>query len=202
MRIESSIKSTKRKTSGVENRKASKARREENEKLGTFMKSYFTKSSKLYEGNASSNDQEPLNAAENKNEENKDVKDGIENTSPDIPCDVDDDNNAENEVEVAQDFVNFSEFDSGRNVGQENVQDDEMEVEKSAVSCAETGASELDSESSADGEVIGDGFAKEDTVIIEQHMLQGNPAILNKAGNETNDPALLVGMLEEKVKFC
>ena len=152
-----------------------------------------------------------------KNKENKDVKDGIENTSPDIPYDVDDENNAENEVEVAQDFVNFPEFDSGRKVGQEKVQDDEMEVEKSAVSslsCAETGASELDSESSADGGVIGDrfteedtvdGFTKEDTVIIEQHMLQGNPAILNIAGNETNDPALLVGMkfsIEKKEKLC
>ena len=215
--MESSIKSTKRKKSGAENGKASKARREENEKLGTFMKNYFTKSSKSYEDDASSNDREPLNAAENKNKENKDVKDGIENTSPDIPYDVDDENNAENEVEVAQDFVNFSEFDSGRKVGQEKVQDDEMEVEKSAVSslsCAETGASELDSESSADGGVIGDrfteedtvdGFTKEDTVIIEQHMLQGNPAILNKAGNETNDPALLVGMkfsIEEKEKLC
>ena len=172
MRMESSIKSTKCKKSGAENRKASKARREENEKLGTFMKSYFTKSSKSYENNASSNDQEPLNAAENKNKENKDVKDGIENRSPDIPCDVDDENNTENEVEVAQDFVNFPE----------NVQDDEIEVEKSAVSCAESGAPELDSESSADGGVIGDGFTeedtvdgftKEDTVIIEQHMLQG-----------------------------
>ena len=198
--MESSIKSTKRKKSGAENRKASKARREENEKLGTFMKSYFTKSSKSYEDDASSNDREPLNAAENKNKENKDVKDGIENTSPDIPYDVD----------VAQDFVNFPEFDSGRKVGQEKVQDDEMEVEKSAVSslsCAET-----DSESSADGGVIGDRFTEEDTVdgftkedIIEQHMLQGNPAILNKAGNETNDPALLVGMkfsIEEKEKLC
>ena len=173
MRMESSIKSTKRKKSGAENRKASKARREENEKLGTFMKSYFTKSSKSYEDDASSNDREPLNAAENKNKENKDVKDGIENTSPDIPYDVD----------VAQDFVNFPEFDSGRKVGQEKVQDDEMEVEKSAVSslsCAETGASELDSESSADGGVIGDRFTEEDTVdgftkedIIEQHMASG-----------------------------
>ena len=88
-----------------------------------------------------------------------------------------------------------------------------MEVEKSAVSRAETGASELDSESSADGGVIGDGFTekdtvdgftKEDTVIIEKHMLQGNSAILNKAGNETNDPALLVSMKfskEEKKSF-
>ena len=35
-------------------------------------------------------------------------------------------------------------------------------------------------------------------------MLQGNPAILNKAGNETNDPALLVGMkfsIEKKKSF-
>ena len=105
--MESSTKSTKRKKSAAENGKASKARREENEKLGTFMKSYFTKSSKSYKDDASSNDRESLNAAENKNKENKDVKDGIENTSPDIPCDVDDENNAENEVEVAQDFVNF-----------------------------------------------------------------------------------------------
>ena len=105
--MESSTKSTKRKKSAAENRKASKARREENEKLGTFMKSYFTKSSKSYKDDASSNDRESLNAAENKNKENKDVKYGIENTSPDIPCDVDDENNAENEVEVAQDFVNF-----------------------------------------------------------------------------------------------
>ena len=52
MRMESSIKRTKRKKSGAENRKASKARREENERLGTFMKSYFTKSSKSYEDDA------------------------------------------------------------------------------------------------------------------------------------------------------
>ena len=93
---------------------------------------------------------------------------------------MDDKNNAENEVKVAQDFVNFPEFDSGHKVGQEKVQYDEMEVEMSAVSCAETGASELDSESSADGGVIGNGlneedtvdeFSKEDTVTIEQHML-------------------------------
>ena len=35
------------------------------------------------------------------------------------------------------------------------------------------------------------------------YMLQGNPAILNKAENATNDPALLVGMkfsIEEKAK--
>ena len=81
------------------------------------------------------------------------------------------------------------------------------------MSCAETGASELDSESPADGAVIGnrfteedtvEGVTKKDTVIIEQHMLHGNPAILNKAGNETNDPALLVGMkcsIEEKEKL-
>ena len=88
------------------------------------------------------------------------------------------------------------------------------------MSCAKTGASELDYESSADGGVIGNGFTEEDTVdgltqedtvteprIIEQHMymLQGNPAILNKAENATNDPALLVGMkfsIEEKEKLC
>ena len=46
----------------------------------------------------------------NKIKENKDVKDGIENTNSDIPCDVDDENNAENEVEVAEDFVNFPEL--------------------------------------------------------------------------------------------
>ena len=215
MRMESSIKSTKRKKSDAENRKVSKARREKNEKLATFMKNYFTKSSKSHEDDdASSNDRELVNGAENKNMENKDVKDGIENTSPDIPCDVDDEKNAENEVEVPQDFVNFPECDCGRTVGQEKVQDNKMEVEKSAVSCAETGASELDSESSADGGVIGDGFTEEDTVdefteedtvITEQHMLQGNPAILNKAGNESNDLALLVGMkfsIEEKEKLC
>ena len=62
---------------------------------------------------------------------------------------------------------------------------------------------QVHSESYADGEVIGDGFTEE--VIIEQHMLQANPAILNKAGNETNDPALLAGMkfsIEEKEKLC
>ena len=35
---------------------------------------------------------------------------------------------------------------------------------------------------------------EEDTTIIELHMVQKNPAILNEAGNETNDPALLVGL--------
>ena len=38
------------------------------------MKSYFTKSSKSYEDDASSNDRERLNATGNKNKENKDVK--------------------------------------------------------------------------------------------------------------------------------
>ena len=55
---------------------------------------------------------------------------------------------------MVQDFVNFPEFDSGRKVGPVKVQDDEMKVEKSAVSGVETGASELDSDSSADGGVI------------------------------------------------
>jgi hypothetical protein len=32
--------------------------------------------------------------------ESKDVKDGIENASPDKPCDVDDKNDVEDEVEV------------------------------------------------------------------------------------------------------
>ena len=44
---------------------------------------------------------------------------------------------------------------------------------------------------------------EEHTMIIEHHMLERNPAILNKAGNETNDPALLVGMklsIEENYK--
>ena len=68
------MKSTKRKKAGAGNRKASKARREEKERLGMFIKSYFTKSSKSYEDDASSNDREPLNAAGNKNKENRDVK--------------------------------------------------------------------------------------------------------------------------------
>ena len=61
-------------------------------------------------------------------------------------------------------------------------------MEKSSVSCAETGASELDSESTADGRVVGnkfneedtvDGFTEEDTVIIEQ----GNPHASGKPSN-------------------
>ena len=46
---------------------------------------------------------------------------------------------------------------------------------------------------------------REYTIIIEPHILQRNPAILNKAGNETNDPTLLVRMklnIEEKEKLC
>jgi hypothetical protein len=59
--METTNKSQKRKKSGAENKKARKARREENEKLGSFMKSYFTKSSKSsYGDDASSNDQDAL----------------------------------------------------------------------------------------------------------------------------------------------
>ena len=66
MRMESSIKRTKRKKSGAENRDEQGSERR-NEKLGMFMKSYFTKSSKSYEDDASSNDREPLNAAKKQN---------------------------------------------------------------------------------------------------------------------------------------
>ena len=64
--METTNNSKKRKKSGAENRKASKSRREENERLGSFMKSYFTKSSKSCEDDASSIDQEPLNVAGDK----------------------------------------------------------------------------------------------------------------------------------------
>ena len=220
--METTNKSKKRKKSGAENRKASKSRREENERLGSFMKSYFSKSSKSHEGNASCIDQEPLNVAGDKNKEY---------ISSDKPCDVDDDNNEEleHEVKVVQDFANFIEFDSEGKVGQGKVQDNKIEVEESAVSGVETSASEFDSDSSAgcgDINEFHDGFTdfdtghqvpdealhasiprrgEEDTTIIEQHMVQRIPAILNEAGNETNDPALLVGVkfsIEEKEKLC
>ena len=225
--METTNKSKNRKKSGAENRKASKSRREENERLGSFMKSYFTKSSKSCEDDASSIDQEPLNVAGDKNKEN---------TSSDKPYDMDDDNNVEleNEVKVVQDLANFTEFDSECKVGQGKVQDNEIEVEESAGSGVETSASEFDSDSSADcGDIYEfnkskfyDGFtdfetghqvpnealhapiphqSEENTAIIEHHMVQRNPAILNEAGNETNDPALLVGMkfsIEEKEKLC
>ena len=118
------------------------ARQEENERFGSFMKSYFTKSSKSHKSNASSIDQEPLNVAGDKNKEY---------ISSDKPCDVDDDKNEEleHEVKVVQDFANFTEFDSERKVGQGKVQDNKKEVEESAVSGVETIASECDSDSTA-----------------------------------------------------
>ena len=116
------------------------ASREENERLGSFMKSYFTKSSKSHKGNASSIDQGPLNVAGDKNKEY---------ISSDKPCDVDDNNNEElhHEVKVVQDFANFTEFDSEHKLGQGK--DNKIEVEESAVSGVETSASEFDSDSSA-----------------------------------------------------
>ena len=147
--METTNKSQKRKKSGAENKKARKARREENEKLGSFMKSYFTKSSKSsYGDDASSNDQDALNAAGDKKKESKDVKDGIENASPDKPCDVDDKNDVEDEVEVVQDPVSLPEFDSGREVSEGKVRDDKMDAQESAVSGVAT-ASEFDPDSSA-----------------------------------------------------
>ena len=164
------------------------------------------------------------------------MKDCIENTSPGKPCDVDDENDIESEVKVVQGLVYFPEFNSGHKDGQGKFQDDDMETKESAVSSAEISASEFDSNSSDDSEVINefnnskfhDGFTdietghqvpkealnvptatphqgQEHTIIIEHHILQRNPAILNKAGNETNDLMLLVGMklsIEEKEKLC
>ena len=104
--METTNKSKKRKKSGAENRKASQSRREENERLGSFMKSYFTKSSKSYEDDASSSiDQEPLNVARDKNKEN---------TSSDKPCNVE----LENEVKVWFTILQILEFDGERKVGQ------------------------------------------------------------------------------------
>ena len=226
--METTNKSQKRKKSGAENKKARKTRREENEKLGSFMKSYFTKSSKSsYGDDASSNDQDALNAAGDKKKESKDVKDGIENASPDKPCDVDDKNDVEDEVEVVQDPVSLPEFDSGREVSEGKVRDDKMDAQESAVSGVAT-ASEFDPDSSAEfndsrfrdritdfetghpvlNEALNTSIqnrGEEDTIIIEQCMLRRNPAFVNDGGNETNDPALLVGMkfgIEDKEKLC
>jgi hypothetical protein len=226
--METNNKSQKRKKLGTENKNARKARREENEKLGSFMKSYFTKSSKSsYGDDASSNDQDALNAAGDKKKESKDVKDGIENASPDKPCDVDDKNDVEDEVEVVQDPVSLPEFDSGREVSEGKVRDDKMDAQESAVSGVAT-ASEFDPDSSAEfndsrfrdritdfetghpvlNEALNTSIqnrGEEDTIIIEQCMLRRNPAFVNDGGNETNDPALLVGMkfgIEDKEKLC
>ncbi len=106
--MESTNKSQKRKKSGAENRKASKAKREENERLGSFMKSYFTTSGKSsYEDFPSGNDQESLNVAENEVQKGKGIKNDIENASPDKPCDT---------VEVVQESASLQESVSGREV--------------------------------------------------------------------------------------
>lgn len=232
--METTNKSQKRKKSGAENRKASKARRKENERLRSFMKSYITTSSKSsYEDDASSGNQEPLNAAGGKEVEGKDVKVGIENASPGKPCNVEDENEVEDEVQVVQDPEGLPAFDSGRKGSEGKVKDNEMEVQESAVQCIAT-ASEFDSDSSVDGGVIKefndsrfrDSFndfetghqvpnealstsvlsrVEEGTLIIEQRMLSKNPALVNDGGNETIDPALLVGMKftkEDKKKLC
>ncbi|CAB4011234.1 zinc finger MYM-type 1-like [Paramuricea clavata] len=226
--METINKSQKRKKSGAENKKARKARRAENEKLGSFMKSYFTKSSKSSHGDdASSNDQDALNDGRDKKKESKDVKDGVENSTPDKPCDVDDKNDVEDEVEMVQDPVSLPEFDSGREVSKGNVRDDEMDVQESAMTGVAT-ASEFDRDSSAEFNdsrfrdritdfetghpVLNEALktsipnrGEEDTIIIEQCMLRRNPAFVNDGGNETNDPALLVSTkfgIEDKEKLC
>jgi hypothetical protein len=66
---------------------------------------------------------------------------------------VDDKNDVEDEVEVVQDPVSLPEFDSGREVSEGKVRDDEMDVLESAVSGVAT-ASEFDPDSSADGGII------------------------------------------------
>ena len=178
--MESTNKSQKRKKSGAENRKASKAKREENERLGSFMKSYFTTSGKSsYEDFPSGNDQ------------GKGIKDDIENESPDKPCDT---------VEVVQESASLQESVSGREVSKGRVLDDEMEVQESAVS-AVSFLSEFHFDSSVDGEVINHtnftdfetgsqvpsetlntsvpNSIEEDTIIIEQSMAPSNPVLMN-----------------------
>ncbi len=123
--MESTNKSQKRKQSGADNRKVSKAKREENKRLRSFIKSYFTTSGKSsYEDFPSGNHQESLNVAENKVEKGKGIKDDIENASPDKPCDT---------VEVVQESASLQESVSRRKVSEGRVLDDEMEVQESAV---------------------------------------------------------------------
>ena len=78
-----------------------------------------------------------------------DVKDGIENASQDKPCDVDDKNDIEDEIEVVQDPISLPDFDSGREVSEGKVWDDEMDMQESAVPGVAT-ASEFDPDSYAE----------------------------------------------------
>ena len=100
---------------------AGKARSKENERLGSFMKSFFTTSSKSYENDAFSNDLEPLKAAGDKEEEDKGKKGSVENTGLDNLFDAVDENQVADEVEVVQDPINLSAFDSVQEGYEKNV---------------------------------------------------------------------------------
>ena len=96
------------------------------------MKSYFTTCSKSYEDGALSDNSEPLNAAGDKEEEGKDAKDGVENAYLDNSFNVEDENEVADEVEVVQDPVNLSAFESGQGGSEMKIQDDKTEVRKSS----------------------------------------------------------------------
>lgn len=78
----------KRKKSGAENKRASKVRKEENERLGSFMVNYFATSSEssMKNDDASINDEGPGDTARRDKEvEDKGAQDAGENPNTDNP---------------------------------------------------------------------------------------------------------------------
>ena len=92
----------KRKKSGAENKRASKARKEENERLESFMVNYFATSSESSTKNddASINDEGPGDTAtRDKEVEDKGAQDAGKNPNTDNPYDANKVNVVEDEVE-------------------------------------------------------------------------------------------------------
>ena len=116
----------KRKKSGAENKRASKVRKEENERLGSFMVNYFATSSEssMKNDDASINDEGPGdNAKRDKEVEDKGAQDAGENPNTDNPYDANKVNVVEDEVEgvlVAGGDPSQATTDSAYDVNKDN----------------------------------------------------------------------------------
>ncbi|XP_028412950.1 uncharacterized protein LOC114535828 [Dendronephthya gigantea] len=193
--MESTSKSKKRKKSGSEIRKASKARKEENERLGSFMKSYFTTSTKSSDNTNvyNTDDQAPLDAGEN-NEAEKNNDKRYED------CEANDEkveNDVGYEIEEVQVTV------TGASEIQERVEKDNTNVQECAMSSVlapiESELASYDSYSFIDNEVNKRLNTTIETPIVEEDATRhntnsANPTFTLDEENETlsYDPAFLV----------
>ena len=107
---------------------------------------------------------------------------------------MDDKNNAENEVEVAKDFVNFPELVQSWSRESSRRRDGSGKI--CSVLCRKQMHLSWILNQLLMAEPLATGLMNKTQSSLNRkiHMLQGNPAILNETGNETNDL--------EKEKLC